>query len=57
MAACAITAVCTVHNTASNESTRISDIGEFIADVLSIGTVLRNGHIGLNEHTGTVTLV
>ena len=54
MAACAITAFCPIHNTGSNESTRGSGIGEFIVEVLSISTVLRNGHIVLNEQIGTL---
>ena len=53
MVACAITAFCPTHNTGSIKSTRTSGIGEFIVDVLSISTVLRNGHIVLSEHRDT----
>ena len=57
MAACAISAFCPIHNTGSNESTRGSGVREFIVDVFSISTVLRNGHIVLNEHTGTLNYI
>ena len=57
MAAPAITAIGPTHITGSNESTRGSGIGEFIVDVLSISTVLRNGHIVLDEHTGTLNYI
>ena len=57
MAACGITAFSPIHNTGSNESTRGSVVGEFIVGVLSISTVLRNGHIVLNEHIGTLNYI
>ena len=57
MVAPAITAFCPTHNTGSNESTRGSGIGEFIVEVLSISTVLRNGHIVLNEQIGTLNYI
>ena len=57
MVTCTITAFSPTHNTGSNESTRGSGIGEFIVEVLSISTVLRNGHIVLNEQIGTLNYI
>ena len=57
MTAYSITAFSPIHNTGSNESTRVSSIGEFIVEVLSISTVLRNGHIVLNEQIGTLNYI
>ena len=51
MMACAITALCPIHNTGGNTPQVSKVIWELIAsnDVLSIRTVLGNGHIVLTN--------
>ena len=55
MVASAITAFCSAHITGSNENTRGSGVGEFIAssDVLSISTDFRNCNVVLNGRSKT----
>ena len=49
MATSAITAFHPIHNAGSNGSTTVSGVGKFIADILIVDAVFRNGHWVLND--------